>query len=583
MSNPFIEELILERNDGQKYSYDFCQGVNYFQGKNGSGKTEFFYFLDYMLGSNSFSISDKEWFQDLYKATLVYKKAENRYSFTRIKNSSVNYFRINNEPEERCNIEQYILFLSVIATNEESKNLRDLRNITNTELTIRSCSAFIFLEETGILSNPKVNFLTKCREYKYQKWSSIILDYLFNPNSSEIYIKRQEIINLKRQLKEQQNLLEKLDIYKSSINDSLQKLNSSHELKNNTDAIRREINRIKNFENSVEIQNLETLYMLNSVSERIKILKNSTSDIESISKATKNRVDMLNRLKELSEKVTEYKQFASPLIELIQSLENTVSFSELLVKNKNEKNLETVEKKLKKTVKKREKTQTVINIDEKIQLISVVEKLLDEYEQEYQEINIEETIKKLEKAETELDKLINSIDQEKIKKFQKTLMELYKSAAVVSPLIQSDLNYEGFSFDYDEKHNSIIPSIVVYDTDKSISEVHIEHYRGSQARSTIIQLCGYCALQLLLQEDKTIPCMPLLVIDHFSKTFSDDNLKALGTILEKFYEMMSHNSFQTIIFEIKNPEDINLVHYVKEELVTETKTGFIPWINETKK
>ena len=226
MSNPFIEELILERNDGQKYSYDFCQGVNYFQGKNGSGKTEFFYFLDYMLGSNSFSISDKEWFQDLYKATLVYKKAENRYSFTRIKNSSVNYFRINNEPEERCNIEQYILFLSVIATNEESKNLRDLRNITNTELTIRSCSAFIFLEETGILSNPKVNFLTKCREYKYQKWSSIILDYLFNPNSSEIYIKRQEIINLKRQLKEQQNLLEKLNIYKSSINDSLQKLSS---------------------------------------------------------------------------------------------------------------------------------------------------------------------------------------------------------------------------------------------------------------------------------------------------------------------------------------------------------------------
>ena len=76
--------------------------------------------------------------------------------------------------------------------------------------------------------------------------------------------------------------------------------------------------------------------------------------------------------------------------------------------------------------------------------------------------------------------------------------------------------------------------------------------------------------------------MPLLVIDHFSKTFSDDNLKALGNILEKFYEMMADNPFQTIIFEIKRPEDINLVHYVKEELVTKLKSGFIPWINEIK-
>ena len=154
MSNSYIEELILEKKDGNKYSYHFSQGINYFQGKNGSGKTEFFYFLDYMCGSNSVTIAGKEWFQDLHKATLVYKKDDNRYYFTRLKDSSSNYFRINNEPEEKCNIEQYILFLSVIATNEESKNLQELRNITNTELTIRACSAFCFLEETGILSNP---------------------------------------------------------------------------------------------------------------------------------------------------------------------------------------------------------------------------------------------------------------------------------------------------------------------------------------------------------------------------------------------------------------------------------------------
>lgn len=579
MSNSFIEELILEKKDGKRYPYHFSQGINYFQGKNSSGKTEFFYFLDYMLGSNSVSLSGKEWFQDLHKATLVYKKDETRYFFTRVKDSSSNYFSINNEPEEKCNLEQYILFLSVIATNEESTNIKELRNITNTELTIRSCSAFNFLEETGILSNPKVNFLTKCREYKYQKWVSIILDYLFHPNSSEIYIKRQEIENLKRKLKEQQNLLEKLNIYKISINDSLHKLNSSYDFKHNTELIRKEINKIKKFDNTIKLHNLETAYILNNVSERLKILKNKNNDIESISNSAKNRMDMLNRLKELSQNVSEYKQFTAPLIELIESLSNTVSFSELLVKNKNERNLENVEKKLKSIVKKREEAQSVIDLNEKIQAISVIEELLDKYDQEYQEINIEDTLKKLEIAETELDELVNSIDQEKINKFQKIVMELYKSAAIVSPLIQSDLNYEGFIFDYDEKHNSIIPSIIVYDTDKSISEVHIEHYRGSQARSTIIQLCGYCALQLLLQEDKTIPCLPVLVIDHFSKTFSDDNLKALGAVLNKFYEMLNSKSFQTIVFDVKNSEEINLSNFREEKLGDENKSGFIPWIN----
>jgi len=582
MSNSFIEELILVKTDGVAFSYKFSASLNYFQGKNGSGKTEFFYFLDYMLGNDTFDFTGKEWYQDLQKATLVYNKNNNKYYFTRLKNSSDNYFHINEELDEKCNLQQYILFLSVIATDESSKKLKNLRNTTDVDISIRSCAAFNFLEEKGISSNPKINFLTKCSNYKYQKWVSILLDYLFHPNSSDIYKKRKEIIELKKQLKEQQNLIEKLRIYKNSINDSLCLLNSSCEFKNNTELIKKEIQKIKNFNTSFEVQNLETVYQLNTVSEKIKLLRNTSNDMNTIGKAAQNRMDMLARLKLLTSNFPEYKQFAEPLVELIQNLSNTINLTELLIKNKNEDNLKNVERKLKKSVNKRKASQSIIDLDEKIKSVAVIESLLNKYEEEYQEIDIEDTIKKLKNAEDDLDELVNSIDQNKIKKFQTDIMKLYKSAASVSPLIQSDLNHEGFILDYEKKNNSIIPSIIVYDDDTNVTEIHIEQYRGSQARSSIIQLCGYCALQLLLQEDKTIPCLPLLVIDNFSKTFSNDNVKALGCVLNKFYEMLGVQPFQTIIFEIKEAEDIDLINYTEEKLVTEYKSGFVPWINEKK-
>ena len=36
-----ISELILKDNNDKEYSYEFSQGINFFRGKNSSGKTVF--------------------------------------------------------------------------------------------------------------------------------------------------------------------------------------------------------------------------------------------------------------------------------------------------------------------------------------------------------------------------------------------------------------------------------------------------------------------------------------------------------------------------------------------------------------
>ena len=159
-------------------------------------------------------------------------------------------------------------------------------------------------------------------------------------------------------------------------------------------------------------------------------------------------------------------------------------------------------------------------------------------------------------------------------------MALYKAAINDSPLVKSDIELENFFLDYDERNNAIIPSISQFN-DKENYHLQVIH-RGSQARSSIIQLCGYCALQIMLQQNKTVPCFPLLVMDHFSKPFSSENIKAIGSVLAKFYELLDDKSFQIVMFDIKEPEELNLKVNSLQPLVDEEKSGFIPWINERK-
>ena len=54
-------------HDEDPFTYTFSEGINFFKGKNDSGKTEFYVFLDYMLGA-SVKMYTKDWFHDSLKS-----------------------------------------------------------------------------------------------------------------------------------------------------------------------------------------------------------------------------------------------------------------------------------------------------------------------------------------------------------------------------------------------------------------------------------------------------------------------------------------------------------------------------------
>lgn len=569
-----LDKLVLERINGESFEYKFTTGINYFKGDNGCGKTEFCKFLDYMLGSSE-DLREKDWFKELDKGILVILMDNVKYSFIRTLNKEKNFIRLNDEIEIiECNSEDYKIRLTTVLNNNQA-SWSFLTRFANADISVRSLSAFNFLEEEDVGIGEKENFLTKCREYKYKKWVSIILDYIFNPNQDEILHLETEISKLRELKKEQEELLTKLDSLRNRINSALIHLNIHYEFTN-------DITKVKEFsKNFIHIKplksnNYQTLYQYNDISERIKLIENANSDVDSFNKAAQNRIDLLKYLSELVSKSENYKKLSEPIESLLEELNSSIGFGQYIVKNEVSDRLRKLQKKFFTNVKEEEISQKYVSIDEKFKYVSILEDSIALYESNYKDINIEQTIELLKEKEDRLDELRTRMDGVKIKEFEQDINLLYTKGAINSKLIQEDMSLPNFKIEYIEKTNSLVSSIEVK-TDTEEKSIRNKIYRGSQARLSLIQLCGYCGINKLLMKYNNIPYLPVLVLDYISKPFDTENKKAVGDILSSFLNLVGKNNFQIILFDCFEQDELNISADNYQSLITDNKTGFVSW------
>ncbi|MBR6199347.1 MAG: hypothetical protein IKQ61_03660 [Spirochaetales bacterium] len=574
-----LDKLVLERINGDSFEYKFSTGINYFKGDNGCGKTEFCKFLDYMLGSSE-DLRGKDWFKELGKGILDILIDGVKYSFMRTLNREKNYIQINDEIEIiECNSEDYKIRLTAVLNNNQSTWLL-LNRFANADISIRSLSAFNFLEEKDVGIGEKENFLTKCREYKYKKWVSIILDYIFNPNQDEILNLENEISKLKELKKEQEELLTKLDSLRNRINSALIHLNIHYEFTNNITKVK-ELS--KNFMHTKPLKsnNYQTLYQFNDISERIKLIENANSDVDTFNKAAQNRIDLLRYLSKLVSKSENYKKLSEPIESLLEELNTSIGFGHYIVKNEVSDRLKKLQKKFLVNVKEEQISEKYVSIDEKFKYVSILEESISIYESEYKDINIEETIELLKEKEERLDELKTRMDGVKINEFEQNINLLYSKGNANSKLIREDMSLPNFKIEYIEKTNSLLSSIEVK-TDREEKSIRNKIYRGSQARLSLIQLCGYCGINMLLKKYNNIPYLPVLVLDYISKPFDIENKKAVGDILSSFLDLIGKNNFQIIMFDCCEQEDFNINADNYQSLIIGKKTGFVPWYKPPK-
>ena len=186
-----INKLTLYSFDDKEYTYQFEFGVNYFKGKNNSGKTEFYKFLDYMFGSSE-NIGKKPWYKNtLKKASMEIFVDGIAYRLTRSFDPSKNYLSYVNEDEgEIIDQREYKERLNSIFA-KDLETLKNIRRFTEEELTYRTFTMFNFLGEKrqGVTHD----FLDKCSDIKYSVKLTPILNYIFNNNLENIYYLQQEI------------------------------------------------------------------------------------------------------------------------------------------------------------------------------------------------------------------------------------------------------------------------------------------------------------------------------------------------------------------------------------------------------
>ena len=181
-----IDKLVLYSFDNQSYTYHFQQGINYFKGKNSSGKTEFYNFLDFMFGSSE-DIRKKPWFKDTLKMASMEMQVDNiKYVLIRSSNPAQNYLSyVDEEAGEAIDLREYKEKLNAIFA-KDTVLLKNIREFTDEELTYRTFTMFNFLGEKrqGAIHD----FFDKCSDIKYSVKLAPILNFIFNNNLEKIYL-----------------------------------------------------------------------------------------------------------------------------------------------------------------------------------------------------------------------------------------------------------------------------------------------------------------------------------------------------------------------------------------------------------
>lgn len=567
--------------DEKEYTYQFSLGLNYFKGKNSSGKTEFYNFLDFMFGSSE-DIRKKPWYRDSLKKASMQIQVDNIiYTLTRSNDPSQNYISYADEIEmEAMDQREYKAKLNAIFTKNMAL-LRNIREFAETELSFRTFTMFNFLGEKR--QGAICDFFDKCSDIKYSVKLAPILNFIFNNNLEKIYLLQRKLEELQEKLKELEIVSSRYDFICTQVNRNIQKLGSNiWYTGKNADVIRENIKEIKNMEetkrknNDRNIVDLEVMY--SNISEQIKIYENSIADAKQFENENSNRKKLLKELKDLVEEDSVFTYLVEPLEQLLSEMDSTIAFSQYTIKDRTIAELKRQRSELKKEIKRNDSRFQCYTMEEKAKSIALIEEYLSANIRDCSE-DLKEIKKEIREIKEELRVLQNSDDIVKIRELSQFITMLYKSASGISSIVDDDIMQEGFKIQYLKKGNILQPMIQSKEKDENDIEKkkEVNYYIGSMARHTLIQLCGYLGfLKILLTEEK-YPIIPILVIDHISKPFDTSNARAIGQVINKAYEKIGKESLQIFMFDDEEYTTLALQPEHSENLVTDKKSGFNPF------
>lgn len=570
-----IDNLVLVDFENHSFTYTFSEGINYYVGSNNTGKTEFYKFIDFMFGSGM-NIKNYDWYRGyLQKATMKLTVNGICYWLTRTEHPEENYFKVDGDIEtESIGLAEYKEKINEIFSYDEVF-LRRLREFVEENMSYRAFTMFNFLGEKG--QGLTRDFLDKCRDIKYSVKLAPILNYIFNDNIERISEIKKKIEVLKERIRELEVKNDSFDFAQKQINSNLLKINCNTIFNgHNGEEIQKELSQITKMDTDQSkkirrsVSELEVIY--SNLSEQIKIYDNTIKNYQQNEKENQNRKLLLSNLQTLLENEPSMDYLIKPLEDLINGLEGSIAFGKYIISDETIKELKKQREQVATEIKKQNSKFRCYSLEEKAKAVALIQVYLQEDIKDVSgELN--ECKRELRQLKNELQELQNSNNSKKIEQYSQLVTNLYGSGRNDSEIIKTDFGRESFRIEYLKRGNILQPVEENSDKDKKNTNL----YLGSMARHTLIQLSGYLAFLNILIKGNKCPVVPILVIDHLSKPFSDDNRKAVGKIFEKFYEIISKRDVQIFMFDDEIPSMLGIVPDRVEYLRTKNKTGFNPF------
>lgn len=574
-----IDELKLYSDQSQEYIYKFSEGINYFKGSNDTGKTEFYEFLDYMFGKSGEINNTKGWFKHLAKASLKFTYNDISYVITRTKDSESNSFGYADEENEEC-ISKRIYVDRLNQVFGADREITDkIKEFTGENFTYRTFTLFNFLGETGQgLMN---DFFDKCSEIEYKIKLPSLLDLIFNKNVSEIIAFEKELEELINEVKQLEKDEFKIEYIQNQINENINILGLNIVYTGiNKERVLEKLEEAKNLNEIQKKKNeniVELKYLFNHINEQIKIYESSTIDLKQIDIANKNRKSLLNNLEDMIKTHPEFDYMIEPINTVLNNIDNSISLTNYLITDKTISELDKKRKKIKNELDKCDHYTKLYDLNEKEKACTLLENYLMEDKISSSKAQLKEKKDRIIQIRRQLKELKKAQDNDKINSLSEQITRFYKSATSAK-LVQEDIAVNGFKIVYIKNGNTLQPRRIETINYEGISkEVEVNYSQGSMARHTLIQLSGYLAFLRLLLNEGIYPIIPILVIDHISKPFDENNIKGIGEIINFAISMIGIANLQIFLFDDETYEKLSINPNHAENLVTNEKTGFIPF------
>ena len=389
-----IELSLYGKDENQVFSYHFVAGINYFKGKNDTGKTEFYTFLDYMFGS-SINLSEKDWFKgSLQSAELVFLYDNRKFAIKRfIDDPNKNFFRYFDEDEsEQIRLSEYRAKLNSIFSSDQT-TLRELRTFVEEDIGYRTFTLFNFFGENrqGVLND----FFDKCSRLEYSIKLPALLNYIFNKNIARINDLKKQEEELKSQLDSLERKVSKNDDIRGRVNHQLKVLGihkvftgkNSNDILGEIAALQNSLEKDESSSRSQTITELEAMYT--SLDEQIKKQRNLESDHKQFIEDEVKQKVLLDKLQEIVGQKAEYMYLVEPLISLVSDLDKSISFNKYLIQESTTRELKKQRDKVRQQILANKSRFEIYSVSQKTQAITLIKEYLSYYDDNLNNDNLQ--------------------------------------------------------------------------------------------------------------------------------------------------------------------------------------------------